>query len=201
MFPTGSFDRMKSELWFREYEKCTDIPITVGILIADYRRRFCKENVINQIERLDKKSGPLIDFYIPGYCKTAEIDEVYLEDFRFKGKSYSFSVEYYNEFIEKLEKMGVEVTGRTQFLLIPYENNKLQVNQALCFDLENDENKSKIVSTKLFFDSIFEISKETTQFEVFKRKIAQERVSAGVIRFLKENLPNTVLSLILSSLK
>lgn len=47
MFPTGSFGRMESELWHRECKKRTDIPITVGILIADCRRRFCKENIIN----------------------------------------------------------------------------------------------------------------------------------------------------------
>lgn len=196
MFPTGSFGRMESELWHREYKKGTDIPITVGILIADCRRRFCKENIINQLEQLDKKSGPLIDFYIPGYCKTSEVDEYNINTFRFRSKNYSFSVDYFYEFMDELEIRGIKVTGRTQFLLVPYECNKLLFEQAICFDLENDENKNKIESTKLFFDFVFGISRETTEFETFKRRIAQERASTWFISFLKEKLPDTILALI-----
>ena len=40
MFPTGSFGRMENELYWREKNKGTDIPITVGILIADVRRQL-----------------------------------------------------------------------------------------------------------------------------------------------------------------
>lgn len=199
MFPVGSFARMESDLWLREYKKGTDIPITVGILIADCRRRFCKENILNQIERLDKKSGPLIDFYLPGYCSTYEIDEHYKEDYKFQCRNYSFSVDYFNEFIDELEKRGVKITGRTQLLLVQYEGNKLLFRDALCFDLEGDENKGKIESTKLFFDSIFNIASETTIFDIFRTKIRQERINTSFIKFLKENLPSTVLSLITGS--
>lgn len=52
--------------------------------------------------------------------------------------------------MDELEIRGIKVTGRTQFLLVPYECNKLLFEQAICFDLENDENKNKIESTKLF---------------------------------------------------
>ncbi len=50
MYPTGSFQRMVCELQKREQEKGTDIPITVGILIADCRRQFTKENLFNVLE-------------------------------------------------------------------------------------------------------------------------------------------------------
>lgn len=198
MFPVGSFSRMKNDLWLREYEKGTDIPITVGILIADYRRSFCKENVLNQLERFDKKSGPLIDFYIPGYCKTSEIDEHYVDDYRFKNKKYSFSPQYFNEFIDELEKRNIRVTGRTQLLLLPYENHHLVFDQAISFDLESDESGNKIESTKLFFESIFQIASETTAFEIFKARINHDRASNWFVGFLKEKLPDAILSLIMN---
>lgn len=201
MFPVGSFDRMKNDLWLREYNKGTDIPITVGILIADYRRSFCRENVLNQLERFDKKSGPLIDFYIPGYCKTSEIDEHYAEDYRYKKNSYSFSPCLFNEFLDSLEERGIKVTGRTQLLLIPYENHHLLFDQAICFDLENDERKNKIQSIKLFFESIFEIAGKTTEFREFKSKINQERAKTWILDFIKENVPVTVWSSITGFLK
>lgn len=198
MFPVGSFSRMKNDLWLREYEKGTDIPITVGILIADYRRSFCKENVLNQLERFDKKSGPLIDFYIPGYCKTSEIDEHYEDDYRFKNKQYSFSPQYFNEFVDELEKRNIKVTGRTQLLLLPYEHHHLLFDQAISFDLESDESGNKIESTKLFFESIFQIASETTAFEIFKARITHDRASNWFFGFLKEKLPDALLSLIMS---
>lgn len=198
MFPVGSFSRMKNDLWLREYEKGTDIPITVGILIADYRRSFCKENVLNQLERFDKKSGPLIDFYIPGYCKTSEIDEHYVDDYRFKNKKYSFSPQYFNEFIDELEKRNIRVTGRTQLLLLPYEHHHLLFDQAISFDLEGDESGNKIESTKLFFESIFQIASETTAFEIFKARITHDRASNWFFGFQKEKLPDALLSLIMS---
>ena len=201
MYPVGSFSRMKNDLWLREYEKGTDIPITVGILIADYRRNFCRENVLNQLERFDKKSGPLIDFYIPGYCKTSEIDEHYADKYRFKSKEYSFSPKYYDEFIDELEARNIKVTGRTQLILLPYERNHLLFDQAISFDVESDESGNKIESTKLFFESIFQIASETTKFDEFKKRIDRSRAANWFWGFLKENLPGTVLSFITSPLQ
>lgn len=75
MFPTGSFGRMENELCWREKNKGTDIPITVGILIADVRRQLEREYIFNYINRLNLETGNLIDFYIPGYIKVSNQDD------------------------------------------------------------------------------------------------------------------------------
>ena len=195
MFPVGSFNRMQNDLRLKEYNKGTDIPITVGILIADYRRSFCKENILNQLERFDKKSGPLIDFYMPGYCKTSEIDEHYVDKYKFKNMEYSFSPKYFNEFIDELEYRGIKVTGRAQLILLPYEHNHLLFNEAISFDIESDEYSNKIESTKLFFEDIFKIASVTAEFEIFKSKINHDRASRFIFDFIKEKLSDTILSL------
>ena len=111
MFPTGSFGRMENELYWREKNKGTDIPITVGILIADVRRQLEREYIFNYINRLNLETGNLIDFYIPGYIKVSNQDDYdnmkyYLNNCteRFKlGKNfYYFSYELFYEFLDKL---------------------------------------------------------------------------------------------------
>jgi hypothetical protein len=52
MFPVGSFDRMMHELNWRESNKGTDMPITVAILIADFRRQYARENIFTFSSKL-----------------------------------------------------------------------------------------------------------------------------------------------------
>lgn len=190
----SSFSSMIYRLAYTEDHLGRNAPITVGILIADYRRSFCKENIIDQLERLDCKSGPLIDFYLPGYNQITRRTSVSEENFKLKGKLYSFSRREYNQFIDELEGKGVKVTGRTQLLLVPYENRRLYFREAMNFDLEKDESSGKIESTKLFFDFIIEISRKTTEFNVFKKKIKQRRSKCVFLEFIKEELPSAFLS-------
>ena len=44
-----------------------EIPITMGILVADYRQSDAREYILNYLNRFDEKSGKYIDFYLPGY--------------------------------------------------------------------------------------------------------------------------------------
>jgi len=199
MFPTGSFDRMKNELYDRENIKGTDIPITVGILILDFCRQFCKENIFNQLERLDKRSGQLIDFYIPGYCKTKDVDEHYNESYKFKNESYSFDSYYFYDFIDQLEALELKVTGHAQLLLIPFIKGHLDIKNALSFDLEKDEKRGKIESVKLFFDFIIEIASETVAFEEFRKNTRLDRRKRTMLAFIKEKAPEAVLSFLVSA--
>lgn len=195
--PVRSYRRMINELAHREDSRGTDIPITVGILIADFRRNFCRENICSQIERLNRKSGPLIDFYIPGYIRTI-LEDSESDCLCFKDAGYRFSRHDFDEFIYKLEDRGIKVTGHAQLLLIPYEKKRLWFRDAISFDLEKDESSGKIESTKLFFDFIFEISKSTTDFEEFRKKINFERTRVAVIEFVKEQLLSSLWSLLTS---
>lgn len=194
MFPTGSFEAMEFELRKREYEKGTDIPITVGILIADFRRRFCKENIFDNIERLDKKTGPLIDFYIPGYCLTSEIDTHYQNSYRLKNGTYSFSSQYFDEFVEHLENIGITVTGRTQLILLNYHRGSLKFDDIFSIDLEDAERSGKIKSVKLFFDQIIEIASHTTEYPFFERTINTNFLIDKIVGFIKEKMPDLILS-------
>lgn len=189
MFLVGSYERMISDLYSREYNKSTDLPITIGILVADCRRQFCRENILNHLDRMDEMSGKLIDFYIPGYCKKDHDDysgEFYTE---VSGITHSFSKKLYYEFLTELRKKGIRITGNAQFILIEYVDGKLNYNNKMVFDLERDERSNVIVSPQIFFDYIFKISEEYVGFEVYSKKIAFERRKLSVVNFVRENLP------------
>lgn len=196
MRPVKNYAHVKNTLGYLERNEGIDNPITVGILIADYRRSFCRENILDQLERLDKKSGSLIDFYIPGYIRCTRYAKHSNSQLVYKTARYRFSLREFNGFLEELEHKGIKVTGRTQFLLVPYERGQLWFKDALVFDLEKDEASGKIESTKLFFDFIFDISKRTTDFNEFQKRIKLGRAKTTFIDFVKDQLPSSLWSLV-----
>lgn len=196
--PVSNFRSMILKHAYIENEIGRDFPITVGILIADYRRSFCKENIVDQVERLNRKSGPLIDFYLPGYTQITGGVGVSEEKFKLNGSTYSFSRREFDQFVDELERKGIRVTGRAQLLLVPYENRRFYFRKALNFDLEKGEATGKIESTKLFFDYIIEISRKTTEFDEFRKRIKLKRTGFVFLDFFKEELPSLFLSLLTS---
>lgn len=196
--PVSNFRGMILKHAYIENEIGRDFPITVGILIADYRRSFCKENIVEQVERLNRKSGPLIDFYLPGYTQITGGVGVSEEQFKLNGSTYSFSRREFDRFVDELERKGIKVTGRAQLLLVPYENRRFYFRKALNFDLEKDEATGKFESTKLFFDFIIEISRKTTEFDEFRKRIKLQRKGFVFLNFFKEELPSLFFSLLTS---
>lgn len=81
-------------------------------------------------------------------------------------------------------------------MLVPYERGQLWFKDALVFDLEKDEASGKIESTKLFFDFIFDISKRTTDFNEFQKRIKLGRAKTTFIDFVKDQLPSSLWSLV-----
>lgn len=74
----------------RIFSKYDDIPITIGILIADYRQTEAREYILNYLNIFDKKSGKYIDFYLPGYNQIKKYDNN-------KSKHIYMEIKNYNE--------------------------------------------------------------------------------------------------------
>lgn len=191
MFPVGSFDRMMNELYCRESDKGTDMPITVAILIADFRRQYARENIFNYLDYYDKKSGPLFDFYIPGYCLIDEIREP--ETYNFKESNYAFSSKLYDEFIKKLESYRIKVQLQTEIIIIEYEKGCLDFSHCLHCNLEACQSEGKIESAKQFLDALIEISKKTVEYKEFKLQIKTK----SIVRFIKHDLTKVLTGTVL----
>lgn len=194
MYVSKGYSNLINRLNRKERRNGTDIPITIGILIADCRDPFARRKIFDCLSELNIRSGPLIDFYIPGYAeikipKSAdqEVLEQHLSrcDFRFNGKFYSFDEDEFYGAINQFEEHEIKITGRTQLPLLPYKNGTLCFKEAAVFDLEKDEQSEIIESVKLFFDLIFDISKETTNIDEFRNRIMLDKTKRAAIKFIK----------------
>lgn len=191
---SGSFEKMEHELWIREAMKGTDIPITVGILIADCRQSFCTQYILNYWKSLNEDSGVLIDFYLPGYVKLQKKKNASDITIRLGDEEYLFLPNDFDKFVNRLKNKGIKVTGRAQLLLVPYENGHLWFKDALVYDLEKSKEVERAGSVKLFFEYLIEISEKTTDFKVFKETIQGDMRRTAILNFVKEKLLDYALS-------
>lgn len=212
MWPVGSYGEMFSQLAWNEYVKGTDIPITAGILVADCRRQFARENIFNYIKLLDESTGPLIDFYIPGYKKILTkpvdpekdyYDKFYDNMYELRGQRYAFSPSIFEEFIRYLKEGGIEVSHEVQLILFDYSPIReerrtrfISIDSITTFLLEQDYRTGKLSSIDEVLDKIINLAKRTTEFEEFRNMNKRMRT----ISFVKENLPNAISSLITGKL-
>lgn len=193
MFPVGSYQGMLSTLENRERNRHIDNPITVGILVADYRRTSSRDDIFNYLNQFDKHSGQLIDFYIPGY-KIAEENDVYADYYSFKNTNYAFSEVFFDEFIDKLKENNFPYEGKDTLILLEYRGFKLRFNRAMCINLENAVADRLITSPTTFFESIFNYAEKNVDFGSFKTRIVIDGTVKDVIRFVRENWPGLVMT-------
>ena len=66
MFATGDYNRFYCDVMERYSD--VDIPITFGILIADYDQQMAREHIINYLDVFNETSGKYIDFLFRGMC-------------------------------------------------------------------------------------------------------------------------------------
>ena len=141
-----------------------------------------------------------MDFYIPGYYKGNKVTKYDIKSYMFKEEQYWFKSQYFDSFIEKIEKKGVIVTGNAQLLLVPYQDERLFFEKSIGVDLEKNVAEGNIVSLKLFFEELFTIAKKTTEFRTFVEQIENERKNDVDIflKFLESKIAETLWSLFTS---
>ena len=183
MFPTGSFDRMKSDV-INRYEEY-DIPLTVGILIADARQADVKQYVLNYLKRFDKNSGQTFDFFIPGYINNNSAGSIKL-DFSKEGQQFYFSYEKYEEFLNQIEvRMGVMLNNQPTLILAEFKKGVF--GNMMIIEL-NDQNISVKNKSYDLFMRIFEISKKHVDINKFRDKLRSTYIVGGLVNLLKTEL-------------
>jgi len=151
-----------------ERYKDIDIPVTFGILIADYDQQPAREYIINYLDVFDNKSSKYIDFFIPGYT-----EQNYRNDMRpihFKRKFY-FSRSIFLEFIEQLEKhFEINCSYNPMLILMELHNNDIINTKKVIIDLDSDTHNVK--RTGQLFENIFKIAKKNVDLKSFSHGLA-----------------------------
>lgn len=170
MWPLGSYDRMVHEIKRRENK---DIPVTFGILIADYRQQINREYILNYIEQFNYKSDRYINFYLPGYLEQHLSDKN--EKIIIDNKEYYFSVSIYNEFLRKLEQdFNIGYPYTPILLLIEYDKGHFNMSKKIRIELDNES--TNIKKTGNLFEGIFSISQKEVSLKGIASNLKKRRI-------------------------
>lgn len=195
MWPIGDYNRLKQELSDRE---CSDIPITFGILIGDYRQTRCREYVLNYIERFNEESGYWINFYLPGYIDDDNFSNE--NKLTIKNKNYYFDEKLYDVFLKELaSNFGIAYSYNPVLVLVECQNGKLGESRKIIIDL--DRNGSDIQNTGNLFDDIFEISQEVVNLDDFSKKLKINNFNSGIFDKVIDSVGSNALKNVKLALK
>lgn len=194
MFPVGSFQSMINELSKHEF---SDIPVTIGILVVDYRQSVNREYILNYLKRFDYKSDSYINFYLPGYLiqKLHSTDSIRLSD-----KIYYFSDWIYEDFLKCMEEeFGIDYPYRPELILMEYEKGKLRSSKKIIIELDSEE--MNIKKTGELFEKIFDIARFDVAIEEFSNKLNKKELKENLFDSIISGIGNSFLSSAVSTVK
>lgn len=186
MFPLGEYSRLVNDIKRRENP---EIPITFGILIADFDQQSSREYILNYIDRFNYKSGECINFYLPGYFE----ENHYLSDqiIKISGKNYYFSRDKYMEFLNRLEiDFKFDFFYNPTLILMEYNSGNFSKANSIVIELDNQGSDIRKVGS--FFEKIFEISKSYVDIHDFSKELKKSEI--------KNNLFNSILKILNNNL-
>lgn len=200
-----------------EQYKELDVPITVGILLADYRQTAAREYILNYLNRFDDLSGKYIDFYLPGYYLYAgdSIDEWKkrshynicisrhrADDYisiRRTGEKYYFDDYLFEEFLRDMEKrMQISYTYNPMLLLVEVNMNKargkLEYQRKMIIELDNTQ--QGIRRSGCLFDEIFRIAQREVNLDRFGGAIRMKYIKGCAIKSLAKALDGSIIEVV-----
>lgn len=192
MWPLGQYERMVDEIKRRENPY---IPITFGLLIADYRQQKCREYILNYIERFDYKSDRYINFYLPGYL--TERFENEKNKIKIKDRNYYFDENIYLDFLNHLEDdFEIDYPYNPVLILVEYDKGHFKNTHKIIIEL--DSNGSEIEQTGMLFEKIFSIAKSKVTIKEFSNDLIKDKIKLDLISIIIDCIGNRYLSAIYS---
>lgn len=186
MWPIGKYERLVSEIKHRENK---EIPITFGILIADYRQQKSREYILNYIDIYDMKSYKYINFYLPGYS-TEDFSKK--EFIKIKEKEYYFNFDWYLDFLRNLEiDFHISFPYKPMLILLEYDKGNFMNTDRIIIELDSNENDIEKVGE--LFEKIFEISKEFVSIKEISKKLCGQEFKNGIWDDVIKGIDNPIL--------
>ena len=194
MFPTGDYDRLYYDV-LQQYNDI-DIPITFGVLIADYDQRLASEYIINYLDFFDMSSGKYIDFFIPGYIPYERYGDDNCIPIHFcnkRGEQYYFNREVFHRFITEFgNKFGIKYPYNPILVLVELTKGNFANSRKIIIDL--DSNERDIKRTGVLFDKIFSIAKQYTAINDFEYGLARTHIKGDWLDAVVRALDNSIIT-------
>ena len=192
MYPTGDFERFKNDVLER-YD-AIDIPITFGVLIADYRQDRAKQEILNHLVPFNDKSNRYIDFFIPGYQPDflgGSSDCLRIKDR--DGNKLVFNEDIFEEFVDEFQKAFHYVYEFNPVLVLVELSGK-KFADARKIVIELDSPYSDIKRTGSLFLEIFDIAKRFVNIEDFSRNLVGTYLKGAYVDAIIQAIGNDMLS-------
>ncbi|MCT4565625.1 MAG: hypothetical protein N4A68_15115 [Maledivibacter sp.] len=191
MWPLGDYERLVSEIKRREN---MNIPVTFGILIADYRQVKCREYILNYINRFNYKSDRYINFYLPGYLEE-DISRKRKDKIRIHEKEYYFDEEIYMRFLYKLESdFEIDYPYNPVLLLLEYDRGNFKKSKRIVIELDKDGADIKLVGE--LFERIFSYATSSSSINNISNKLMKTEITDGLLDSIIAAIDNSYLTAI-----
>lgn len=188
MWPLGQYERLVHEVKRRENP---NIPITFGLLIADYRQQKCREYILNYIERFNYRSGKYINFYLPGYLEEnigSSDQKISLQQ-----KEFYFNVDIYLDFLSHLEvDFGISYPYTPVLILLEYNKGHFKKAQKIVIELDSDG--TEIKQTGKLFEEIFSIAKKYVSVSDISKALIKNEIKIGLLNSIVNGIGNSFLT-------
>lgn len=175
MWPLGEYDRLVHEIKRRENP---DIPITFGLLVADYDQQNCREYILNYIERFDYKSDKYINFYLPGYLEEKRHNDNKI--LTIGDKKYYFDRSVYSNFLSHLEtNFFIQYPYTPILILVEYDKGNFKYSKKIIIQLDSDG--SQIKQTGELFEKIFDIARKEVEINNFSNRLIEDKIKNNLL--------------------
>lgn len=190
MWPLGQYERLVHEVKRRESK---DIPVTFGLLIADYHQDRSKQYILNYLNRFNDLSDRYINFYLPGYLE----DDRYStnEKITINKKHYFFDRDIYEDFLSNLvNDFKVDYPYNPVLILLEYHNGNFNRSKRIVIEL--DSNGSDIRRVGEIFELIFNIAKEHVNINDISTSLKRKEFAGGFIEKIIQGIDNSFITAI-----
>jgi len=201
-----------------------NVPITMGILVADYRQSDAREYIINYLNRFDEKSGKYIDFYLPGYYMYSEEDQneweirshrnVCISKHRSSrepifitrlNERFYFDEYLFEEFLRQFEKeTDISYTYSPMLILVEINKKKgygeLEFQDKMVIDLD-DGTPRGVRRSGVLFEEIFNIAKCEVGLDRFAREMRMHYLRGNAIKSIATILDGNIIEPLVENMK
>ena len=186
MWPVGTYERMVYDIKARENPY---LPVTFGVLIADYRQQKAREYILNYISRFDKLTGKYINFYLPGYLEERDYG---CDGIDIRGLQYKFSPQEYMKFLESFSyDFDIDYPYNPVLVLIEYDRGHFKFSRKITIELDSDG--SKIEQSGRLIERIVDIAKEYISLDDFSTRLTRDAVGSSLLERIIEATNNAML--------
>lgn len=194
MFATGDYNRFYHDI-VKQYSDM-DIPITYGILIADYNQTESREYILNYLSLFNDHSNEKFDFFIPGYTDY-NFGENGNNKIKIGDKNFYFDNNLFVDFLDKICNLfNFQYTYNPMLILLEKKPNCPPSSNDKKIIIELDESKYGVRRAGLLFDEIFEIASSEISINNFSDRLNRTYVKKHILDEIVNALDNKLISLL-----